>query len=512
MSHVRARKYLRYVIYARVSTKLDSQKDSLESQVSFFENYIREMGGELVGVYADDGITGKSTARRKELKRLLKDVERGTIDVVLIKSLSRLSRDTSDTLNIVRKLHSNNVELFSSREGLIKDEMMLSVISAVNQRQSEDTSYNVSWGIAVKSNAGIFHGTAPFGYDKVKGGKLVPNTEQALTVKLIFDLYLNKNMGYLAIANYLNEKGIPSSRKNGQKWHDSSVRILLSNRHYTGELVHGRSKVDGKDKIHLQEKGYNKRQIIDEGDWIVIPNHHEPIITREQFKAVQEKRHEKAERRFRGKGKKSLFARVAFCADCGSGMNYIKGSQGYVCGSKHRPADKECTRHFIKHAVLKEAVLNDLRKLSGNTVDRNSLVHNALKQVNVKITQAKEELNEVNKQLRHLQKDRMELVDKLLNKTLDDEIFKMYNSGLKTKQETLELRVKELENIISQEQENEGSIHAFQLEVQRFTQLEISDEEILREVFHRLIHKVEVFEDGSIEIHYNFKNPLSLGA
>jgi site-specific DNA recombinase len=179
---------MRYVIYARVSTKLDSQKDSLESQVSFFENFIKDKGGELVGVYADDGITGKSTARHKDLKRLLRDVERGLIDVVLIKSLSRLSRDTSDTLNIVRTLHSHNVELFSSREGEIKDEMILSVISAVNQRQSEDTSYNVSWGIAVKSNAGIFHGTAPFGYDKLKPGKLVPNIEHAPTVKLIFDL------------------------------------------------------------------------------------------------------------------------------------------------------------------------------------------------------------------------------------------------------------------------------------------------------------------------------------
>ncbi|AOZ93648.1 hypothetical protein [Paenibacillus crassostreae] len=69
-----------------------------------------------------------------------------------------------------------------------------------------------------------------------------------------------------------------------------------------------------------------------------------------------------------------------------------------------------------------------------------------------------------------------------------------------------------MDNVIFQEQENEVSIHAFQLEVQRITQLEISDEEILREVFHRLIHKVEVFEDSSIEIHNSFKNPLSLGA
>jgi site-specific DNA recombinase len=96
---------------------------------------------------------------------------------------------------------------------VLDDEMILSIISAVNQRQSEDTSYNISWGIAVKSREGIFHGTPPFGYDKVKPGKLVPNPVKAPSVRLIFDLYLNKGMGVQAIANYLNDElgVLPSS-------------------------------------------------------------------------------------------------------------------------------------------------------------------------------------------------------------------------------------------------------------------------------------------------------------
>ncbi|OME45394.1 hypothetical protein BSK59_32600 [Paenibacillus odorifer] len=124
---------MRCAIYARVSTGLDSQKDSLESQVSFFENHIKEKDWQLVDIYADEGITGRSMARRESLKRLIRDAERGLFDVVLIKALSRLSRDTPDTINIVRTLHSHNVEVFSSREGMIDDEMILSVISAVNQ-------------------------------------------------------------------------------------------------------------------------------------------------------------------------------------------------------------------------------------------------------------------------------------------------------------------------------------------------------------------------------------------
>ncbi|MCG7317905.1 recombinase family protein [Brevibacillus laterosporus] len=314
---------MRCAIYARVSTGLDSQKDSLESQVSFFENHIKEKGWQLVDVYADEGITGRSMVRRESLKRLIRDAERGLFDVVLIKALSRLSRDTPDTINIVRTLHSHNVEVFSSREGMIDDEMILSVISAVNHRQSEDTSYNISWGIAVKSREGIFHGTPPFGYDKVKPGKLVPNPVHATTVQLIFDLYLNKGMGVQAIANYLNDElGVLPSRKNSKKWYDSSIRLILANRHYTGDLVQGRSKVDSKDKKFLQDNGYKKRIEIDESEWIVVPNQHEPLITREQFEAVQEKMRQKAVRVFRGRGRKSLFARVAFCTDCGAGMNF----------------------------------------------------------------------------------------------------------------------------------------------------------------------------------------------
>lgn len=208
---------MRCAIYARVSTGLDSQKDSLESQVSFFENHIKEKSWQLVDVYADEGITGRSMARRESLKRLIRDAEKGRFDVVLIKALSRLSRDTPDTINIVRTLHSHNVEVFSSREGMIDDEMILSVISTVNQRQSEDTSYNISWGIAVKSREGIFHGTPPFGYDKIKPGKLVPNPVHAPTVKLIFDLYLNNGMGVQAIANLLDERGILPSRRKSKK-------------------------------------------------------------------------------------------------------------------------------------------------------------------------------------------------------------------------------------------------------------------------------------------------------
>lgn len=132
------------------------------------------------------------------------------------------------------------------------------------------------WVFVRRSKAlpeGRFHGTPPYGYDKVKG-RLVPNVTHAPTVKLIFDLYLRKGMGMQAIANYLTDKKVPTPRavlgaKNaGTVWQQSAVKLILTNPHYTGDLVQGRSKTDIKDKAFNQEKGYKKRLQVNKENWI----------------------------------------------------------------------------------------------------------------------------------------------------------------------------------------------------------------------------------------------------
>lgn len=503
---------MRCAIYARVSTGLDSQKDSLESQVTFFENHIKDKGWELVDVYADEGITGRSMARRESLKRLIHDAEKGLFDVVLIKALSRLSRDTPDSINIVRTLHSHKVEVFSSREGMIDDELILSVISAVNQRQSEDTSYNISWGIAVKSREGIFHGTPPFGYDKVKPGKLVPNPVHAPTVQLIFDLYLNKGIGVQAIANFLDEKGILPSRKKSNKWHDSSIRLILTNRHYTGDLVQGRSKVDSKDKKFLQDNGYKKRHKIDESEWIVVPNHHEPLVTREQFEAVQEKMKQKAVQVFRGRGRKSLFARVAFCADCGAGMNFKNDRKSYVCSTYQKNTSKKCSSHIIKHDALKQVVLSHLKDLIDNSLNMQSLVGVTIQRAGIKKYNAVKELDKVQREISKLDNELVQLTRKWTSGDIDKDMFNACCAAVKNERQVLEERGARLQTEIAHEHDTESRVSAFKVELMKFAALDLSNEEMLRDMIHKMINRITVQADGSIEISYNFQNPLKQGA
>ncbi|MDU4695847.1 MAG: recombinase family protein [Paenibacillus sp.] len=512
---------MRCAIYARVSTDMSSQKDSLENQQTFFENFIIKNGWEKHDIYPDEGITGTSTAKRGELQRLMKDAELRKFNAVLVKSLSRWARDTVDSITLVRKLKSYGIVLitiddnYNSLED--RDEMKLTMYSMFAQQESEAASKRVSFGIAEKSRKGVFHGTPPYGYDKVKG-KLVPNPIHAPTVQLIFRLYLQENWGWQKIANYLTDKGIPTPRqvlgaKNaGKIWHETAVKIILNNRHYTGDLVQGRSKVDKEDKLFHQEKGYKKRNDIDEERWLVCKDAHPPLITHEEFTLSQGKIAFKARKIYRGKGKKSLFARIACCADCGKGMNYKNDRKGYVCATYQKNGSKKCASHFIEHTVLRDAVLNDLQHLSSNVMDCDSLVESAQMKANAKVTRAKNDMLKVQKKLKVLQQEQLELVRHLTRKTIDEDTFKLSNDTLKSDIQSLKDRAIQLEIIVSQEQDHEGSMNRFKEEVIRLAELDITEEQVLRGILERLIERIEVAVDGSITIHYSFKNPLLQGA
>lgn len=505
-------------VYARVSTDMPGQKDSMENQKSFFEHYIYEKGWTNVGVYADEGITGTSTAKRYELQRLMKDAKRGLFNMIVIKSLSRFARDTVDGLTLVRQLKSYGVTLITIDENYNsskdKGEVLLTAYFMVAQQESEAASRRIKFGIAEKSRNGVFHGTAPFGYDK-KQGKLVPNEEFATIVKTIYELYLDKHWGFQKIANYLTDEGIPTPRtirkaKNASDiWQENTVEGILRNRHYTGSLYQGRTSVNIEDKTTLSEKGYKTREDIKPESWKISQNTHEVIIALEKFELVQERIAYRSSKKFRGKGKKSLFARIAYCADCGKGMNYKNDRKGYVCGTYQKQGSKKCASHFINHELLKNSVLQDIQSLAMNAIDQEVLINSALKQMSVNTERFKRELNRAIKEIDERKKELVELVRMLTKKLIDEATFKYTNAKLSEDIVELEKRTLELNVALENEKQNETFMKEFQIELQRFTSLDINDEEILRTIFVRLIEQVDIQKDGSIVIHYNFRNPLN---
>ena len=230
---------LRVAAYCRVSTDSEEQELSLETQRNHYESYINsKIEWEYAGVYYDDGISGTKTAKREGLKKLMEDCEKGLIDLILTKSISRFSRNTADCLELVRKLLNYDVYIIFEKEyintGSMESELMLAVLASMAESESLSISENEKWSIKRKFQNGTYIiAYPPYGYANVDG-EMVVVPEQAEIVKEMFDDCLD-GMSTHSIATKLNQKGIPSRK--GGKWTAGTVNGILSNEKYTGDAL-----------------------------------------------------------------------------------------------------------------------------------------------------------------------------------------------------------------------------------------------------------------------------------
>ena len=188
-SHSFAR--LRVAAYCRVSTDQYEQLESLETQRSHYDEYIRaHKDWELVNLYYDAGISGTRADTRPGLQRLMADCRRRRIDMVLTKSISRFARNTADCLALVRELISLNIPIHFEKEGIdtsaMESELLLSVMSFLTESESRSISENTKWSFGKQFRNGTFKvRTPPCGYRRVDGGLQIDH-EEAQIVKRIF--------------------------------------------------------------------------------------------------------------------------------------------------------------------------------------------------------------------------------------------------------------------------------------------------------------------------------------
>ena len=266
--------------YARVSTLMDSQQTSMEAQRQHFEEEIRANPDyEFAGVYLEAGVTGTKSEIRPELQRLLKDCKDGHIDLVLTKSISRLARNLTDCLEIVRTLKDLGVAIYFEREkidtGKMGSEFILSMYACLAEEESHSISGNVKWSIRKRFQDGTYQQPLlPYGYER-KDGKFVVNKEEATIVRRIYDMVLCGN-GMRSIARTLNEEQIPSP--SGGQWNPSTLRHLVANPVYMGDMLYQKTYMDE----HFQQVKNNG-----ELDQYYDADHHEPIISKETFENAQ---------------------------------------------------------------------------------------------------------------------------------------------------------------------------------------------------------------------------------
>ena len=309
------------VAYCRVSTDSDDQKNSLENQRLFFEDYIKNNKGmKLTKIYADEGISGTSLRNRVEFGKMMEDAKKQKFDIILTKEVCRFARNTVDTLEKTRDLKRVGVEVKFIIDNIstmdTDGELRLTIMAGLAQDESRRISERVQFGVLQSMKKGVAFGNIVYGYDFDKG-KLIVNEEEAKVVRLIFQKYTIEGKGVHTIAKELKEMGIKVKRTGTTNWGNSTLLGMLKNVKYIGHL---KQRVTYTVDYLEHKKRFNKGEV----NFIINENNHEPIVDLELFNKTQEVLKERSVRAELSKySNKYALSNKIVCAECGKGYTGV---------------------------------------------------------------------------------------------------------------------------------------------------------------------------------------------
>ncbi|MBQ3907232.1 MAG: recombinase family protein, partial [Lachnospiraceae bacterium] len=278
-------KVMRVAVYARVSTLDKRQTSSFELQKNHYLDTInRTPNWTLTKIYADEGISGTSLNHRDSFVEMIEDCKKGIIDLIVVRSVSRFARNIVDCIRLVRELLAlpHPVGVFFETEHICtldpKYEMSLSMIATLAQEESHNKSEVMNVSIDQRFSRGIFIVPVLLGYDHDSDGNLVVNKSEAIIVKLIFNLLMS-GCSCTEIAETLTDLNVRTKRGK-VKWTDSTIYSILRNERYCGDVLARKTFTPS----YLNHKSKKNRQ---DRNQYLQRDHHEAIIPREEFEAVQ---------------------------------------------------------------------------------------------------------------------------------------------------------------------------------------------------------------------------------
>lgn len=275
---------MRVVAYCRVSTQQEIQHHSLEIQKQYFGKYINStLNWTFVGIYAEQS-SGRHHRKMKEFQRMMDDCRAGKIDYILVKSISRLGRNTLQFLQVCNELKELNIDVYFEVEKLhINDPQavrMLTLYASLYQNESETKSFAIRWGFRVRFNNGsaAFYNRPCYGYCKGEDGFLEIVPQEASVVQAIFDWHGN-GVSLREICRRLTEANIPAPR-GGNTWHVEAIRRILNNEKYYGDVC--------LQKTYIADY-FTGKQVPNNGEYerFIIKNHHKAIITKKEPKSYE---------------------------------------------------------------------------------------------------------------------------------------------------------------------------------------------------------------------------------
>ena len=345
-------KRARVAAYTRVSADGHMPLHSLSAQVSYYSTLIqRNPEWEYVGVYADQGISGRTIEKRDGFQKLIRDCDAGKIDIILVKSISRFARNTVDLLETIRHLRDIGVEVRFDRENISTSsadgELLITLLASFAQEESRSLSENIKWAIRKRFEQGIPNGhKAPYGYEwDGEMFRIIP--EQGKVVKEIYRRYLSGESAH-AVAKSLAAEGVVGQA--GAPIEVTTVKNILSSFSYTGTMI--------LQKSYLTD-GHKRRKNKGELPRYAVEEMFEPLVSTEDFEKVQEIMRRRADSMPNRNPTLTAFSGIMKCGQCGSSVCRRTGPNGkkWVCNTRERKGMNICGSRPIRETELMDAAV-----------------------------------------------------------------------------------------------------------------------------------------------------------
>ncbi|MCQ9888278.1 MULTISPECIES: cassette chromosome recombinase CcrB [Staphylococcus] len=485
--------------YIRVSTERQVEGYSIDGQITQIEQFCQFNGYDLVDIYADRGISGKSM-NRPALQRMLQDAKNGKLDCVIVYKINRLARNTSDLLTIVEELHRQNVEFFSLSERMeVKNstgKLLLNILASFSEFERNTILENIYTGQHQRALEGYYQGNIPLGYSNIPDNKkeLMINQHEANIVNYIFESYA-KGHGYRKIANALNHKGYVT--KKGNPFSISAVTYILSNPFYIGKIQFAKYK-DWNDK---RRKGLNDKPVIAEGK-------HSPIIGKDLWDKVQARKKQVSKKpQVHGKGT-NLLTGIIFCEKCGAAYaasnttNTLKDGtkkriRYYSCSNFRNKGSKVCSANSVRADVIEKYVMDQILEIVKSD--------KVLKQVVERVNQENQiDVASLNHDIAYKQQQFDEINTKLKNLIQTIEDNPDLTSALKPTIHQYETQLNDITNQINQlkhqQNQEKPSYDTKQIAAllqQIFQNVESMDKAQLKALYLTVIDRIDIRKDGN---------------
>ena len=491
---------IRVAAYCRVSTDGDEQLGSFASQKAYYEEKIlQNKDWVMAGIFADEAITGTKVDKREGFQEMIRKCQKGEIDLILTKSISRFSRNTQDTIKYVRMLRDKNIAVYFEKENIntlaMQGEMLLTILSSLAQSEVESLSENVKMGLKMKMKRGELIGfNGCFGYDYDKEAKSISvNEKEAETVRMIYDLYL-QGYGTSIIAKRLMELGIKNKREKVE-WHTHGVMGIIKNEKYKGDLLLGKTfTVDPISKRRLTNMG--------EEDQYYIRNHHEAIVSREIWGRAEEIRLKRVQPKLmETTGNRERYTRqFAFSSmlECGYCSHKLSRRTRHQTTTTKKPVWQcmNATKHgidscpnckAIDEVIIENAFIEAFKLLAEHFEDVMDSVLDTIEEVLKDDTEIKR-VKQLEKDISSVESKKSRLTDLLIDGKIEQEAYEEKSLSFQRKLHQLTEEKAYLEENIGQQKNISKRMTLLR---QTFEQEEALDE-FDRIVFESIVEKVIV--------------------